>query len=45
MIIGWANMENKFHAYFYSRTREKKIIDLTSMRQREALSSFKDLEK
>ena len=45
LIIGWANMENKFHAYFYSRTREKKIIDLTSMRQREALSSFKDLEK
>ena len=33
-ITGWANLENKFHAYFYSGTGEKKIIDLTSMRQR-----------
>ena len=27
-------MENKFHAYFYSGIWEKKLIDLTSMRQR-----------
>ena len=27
-------MENKFHAYFYSGTGEKKITDLTSIRQR-----------
>ena len=27
-------MEKKFHAYFYSGTGEKKIIDLTSMRQK-----------
>ena len=33
-IIGWANLENLFHAYFYSGTREKKILDLTNMRQR-----------
>jgi hypothetical protein len=26
-------LENKFHTYFYSGTREKKIIGLTSMRQ------------
>ena len=31
-ITGWADLENKFHAYFYSGTGEKKIIDLTSMR-------------
>ena len=33
-ITRWANLENKFHVYFYSGTREKKITDLTSMRQR-----------
>jgi hypothetical protein len=33
-ITGWADLENKFHAYFYSGTSEKKIMDLTSMRQR-----------
>ena len=31
-IAGWVDLENKFHAYFYSGTCEKKIIDLTSMR-------------
>jgi len=33
-ITGWADMENEFHAYFYSGTGEKKITDLTNMRQR-----------
>jgi hypothetical protein len=33
-ITGWADLENKFYAYFYSGTGEKKITDLTSMRQR-----------
>ena len=33
-ITGWVDLENKFHAYFYNGTCEKKIIDLTSMRQR-----------
>ena len=33
-ISGWADLENKFHAYFYSGMGEKKIIDLTSMRQK-----------
>jgi hypothetical protein len=32
-ITKWADLENKFNAYFYSGTREK-ITDLTSMRQR-----------
>ena len=31
-ITEWANLESKFHAYFYSGTGEKKITDLTSMR-------------
>ena len=31
-ITRWADLENKFHAYFYSGIGEKKIIDLTSMR-------------
>jgi hypothetical protein len=34
LITGWADLENKFHVYFYSRIGEKKITDLTSMRQR-----------
>ena len=33
-ITRWANIENKFHTYFYSGIGEKKLIDLTSMRQR-----------
>ena len=33
-IAGWADLENKFHAYFYSGSRKKKITDLTSLRQR-----------
>jgi len=31
-ITGWADLENKFHAYFYNGTGEKKITYLTSMR-------------
>ena len=31
-ITRLADLENKFHAYFYSRIGEKKIMDLTSMR-------------
>ena len=33
-IIGWADLENKFHAYFYRGIGENKIIDLTNMKQR-----------
>ena len=30
----WADLENKFHTYFYTRTGEKKITNLTTIRQR-----------
>ena len=33
-ITGWADLENKFHAYFYSGMGEKKITNLMSMRQK-----------
>jgi hypothetical protein len=33
-ITRWADLENKFYAYFYSGIGEKRIIDLTNMRQR-----------
>jgi hypothetical protein len=32
-IANWNDLEKKFHTYFYTRTREKKIIDLTTIRQ------------
>ena len=44
-IIGWADLENKFHAYFYSGTGEKKITDLTSMRQRNNESDSKFIQR
>jgi hypothetical protein len=31
-ITRWIDLENKFQAYFYSGTGEKKLTDLTSMR-------------
>ena len=33
-IANWANLEKKFHTYFYTGTGEKKITDLTTIRQR-----------
>ena len=33
-ITRWADLEHKFHAYFYSGTGEKKISDLMNTRQR-----------
>ena len=33
-ITRWADLERKFNTYFYSGIGEKKLIDLTSMRQR-----------
>jgi hypothetical protein len=44
-IIGWADLENKFHTYFYSRIGEKKIIDLTCMRQRNNESGSEFMER
>ena len=33
-IANFTDLEKKFHIYFYTRTGEKKITDLTTMRQR-----------
>jgi len=44
-IIGWAHLENKFHAYFYSGIGEKKLTDLTSMRQRSNESGSKFIQR
>ena len=33
-IANWADLEKKFYTYFYIGTGEKKITDLTTMRQR-----------
>ena len=30
----WAELEQKFHAYFFTGTNEKKLVDLISLRQR-----------
>jgi DNA-binding GntR family transcriptional regulator len=44
-ITGWADLDNKFHACFYSGTGEKKITDLTSMRQRNNESGSKFIQR
>ena len=31
-IANWADLEKKFHTYFYTRTGEKKITNLTTIR-------------
>ena len=33
-IANWTNLEKKLHIYFYTETRERKIIDLMTIRQR-----------
>ena len=33
-IANWTDLEKKFDTYFYTGTREKKITDLTTIRQR-----------
>ena len=33
-IANWVDLEKKFHTYFYTRIGEKKITDLTTIRQR-----------
>jgi len=44
-ITGWANLENKFHAYFYSGIGENKLTDLTNMRQRSNESGSKFIQR
>ena len=33
-ITNWADLKKKFHTYFYTRTGEKKITNLTTIRQK-----------
>ena len=33
-IANWTGLEKKFHTYFYTRIGKRKIIDLTTIRQR-----------
>jgi hypothetical protein len=33
-IFSWKDLEQKFHAHYYTRSNEKKLIDLTTLRQR-----------
>ena len=33
-IANWSDLEKKFHTYFYTGTGERKIIDLTTTKQR-----------
>ena len=44
-IANWADLEKKFHTYFYTGTGEKKITDLTTMRQRTNESSTEFLQR
>ena len=44
-IANWADLEKKFHTYFYTRTGEKKIIDLTTIRQKTNESGTKFLQR
>ena len=44
-IANWANLEKKFHIYFYTRIEEKKITDLTTIRQRTNESGTKFLQR
>ena len=44
-IANWADLEKKFHTYFYTGTREKKITDLTTIRQKTNESDTKFLQR
>ena len=44
-IANWADLEKKFHTYFYTRTREKKMTDLATMRQRTNESGTEFLQR
>ena len=44
-IANWADLEKKFHIYFYTGTREKKITDLTTIRQKTNESGTEFLQR
>ena len=44
-IANWADLEKKFDTYFYTRIGEKKITDLTTIRQRTNESGTEFLQR
>ena len=44
-IANWSDLEKKFHTYFYTGTGERKIIDLTTIRQRTNKSGAEFLQR
>ena len=44
-ITNWADLEKKFHTYFYTRTGENKITDLTTIRQKTNESGTEFLQR
>jgi hypothetical protein len=44
-VTGWEDLEKKFHAYFFTRTGEKKLTDLTIMRPRNNESGLEYLQR
>ena len=44
-IACWTDLEKKFHTYFYTGTGEKKITDLTAIRQRTNESGAEFLQR
>jgi hypothetical protein len=44
-IANWSDLEKKFYTYFYIGTRERKIIDLTTIRQRANESGVEFLQR
>ena len=44
-FASWTDLEKKFHSYFYTGTGEKKITDLTTIRQRTNESGAEFLQK
>ena len=44
-IANWADLKKKFHIYFYTRTGEKKITDLTTIRQKTNESGTEFLQR
>ena len=44
-IANWTDLEKKFHTYFYTRTREKKITDVTTTRQKTNESGTEFLQR
>ena len=44
-IANWADLEKKFHTYFYTRTRENKITNLITIRQETKESGTEFLQR